>query len=173
MSEETTEKKKGLNIKVLLILLPLFIVQLVIVYVVTANILLDKLMKEKKAESVLNEEMKDPVLEEDSIEAEPEYGKFVYKMSDMVINPAGTNGQRYLLLELGFDVPSEEAVKALESKDVIVRDMINGYLSTKTLDEISDPKFKDLLKEGLITALKELVPDVKIQTIYFSKYIIN
>lgn len=179
MAEENTTggeapKKGGFNIKVLLIGLPLFIIQLVVVYLVTANVLLEKMLQhQQNSEEGVDSALTELVLEEEVADEPVELGKFVYSMDDLVVNIAGTNAQKFLLLSLGFDVPSAEMSAILEGKRIVIKDMILSYLSTKTLNEVTDPDFKELLKEGLITSIQELIPGTKINTIYYSKYIIN
>lgn len=172
----STEKKKGLNIKVLLFGFPIFVLQLVLVYVITTNILLDKIIEQKlhggEIDSTLAEELLDPIDPEDE-HVEVVIGQFIYNMEDVVVNPAGTNGQRFLLLSMGFDVPSQEITTIFETKQIIIKDMIITYLSSKSLEEVSQPQFKSELKEGLIASIEEMIPEIKINTVYFSKYIVN
>ena len=168
------EKKKGLNPKVFLIGLPLFIVQLLIVYFITANILLDKMGNAASLDDGNNGEKVEE--ESDSSENEEENivtGKFIHSIDDIIVNPAGTNGQRLMLVSIGLDVGSEEEMAALETKNVLLKDMIISLFSGKTLTELSQPESKENLKIELIDKLKELVPDTKVNSVYFSKYILQ
>ncbi len=46
----------------------------------------------------------------------------------MIVNPAQTNGKMLLLASLGLSIEGEEAKKALEEKQVIVKDAIISVL---------------------------------------------
>ncbi len=173
--EKTEEKKKkGLNSKIFIIGLPLFIVQLVIVYFVTANFLIkpSNAVPNKEGTEVHQSKGDDEEAESEEEDSGDE-GSFIYTIDDLIINPARTSGKRLLLLSVGFDVKSEEAKKKLEEKDVVLRDMIISTLSRKTLFELSGPDRKDSLKVELKKSLKALIPKVKVKNVYFSKYVIN
>lgn len=176
MSDAKSSDKKSINPKIFIIGLPLFILQLAIVYFITANILLSKFEKlptndgSDNTEHVDGEENNDD--EEDEGE-KVELGKHIYTIQDIVVNPKGTNAQRYLLISMGLDVPTEEQFKSLEEKSVIVQDMVIDILSSKTLNELSTVGRKDSFKVEITKNLKESLPDVKVNKIYFQKYVIN
>ena len=91
----------------------------------------------------------------------------------MIVNPAGTKGQRIMLVSMGFDLASEEELKTLESKNVILKDLIISTLSKKTLAELSNYSFRDTLKIELSSNVSSMFPEVKVNNVYFSKYIIQ
>ncbi len=172
--QEQEGKKKGFNFKIILIGVPLFVLQLVIVYFVTANFLV-KPSASAHAEQVKShdgEEGEEAAAEETEDEEEGE--SFIYPMEDLIINPAHTSGKRLLLLSVGLEVKGgEEEKKKLEEKDVIVRDMIISTLSQKSLHVLSNPLEKDSLKIELLEQVKKLIPKTKVKKVYFSKYVLN
>lgn len=172
--EETSvipEKGKGLNIKVLLFGIPIFIVQLVVVYFITANVLLNKIQT--------NHSSAEPTPAEIKKEAEhpkansQELGKFVYMVEDLVINPANTEGKRFLLSSLGFDVSTEQEHQELKSKEFLLKDAVISIMSSKEMARLSNIVYRDTLRAEIIKRLSVVMPKVKINTIYFSKYILQ
>ncbi len=171
--KEQEGKKKGFNFKIILIGVPLFVLQLVIVYFVTANFLVKPALS-AHAEQVKEHGDEGEEAEAEEAEEEEDSGEsFIYPIEDLIINPAHTNGKRLLLLSVGFEVKSEEAKKKLEEREVIVRDMIISTLSKKTLHELNNPQEKDSLKIELSEQIKKLIPKTKIKNVYFSKYVLN
>jgi len=172
---EVSEKsKKSINPKVFIIGLPLFVLQLVIVYFVTANILLTKfesapLKEGEKVEAVTEEEQDSSAEDGENIEL----GKNIFSIEDVIVNPTGTNGQRLLLVSMAFDVASEEQLKTMEQKEIIVKDMVISTLSSKTMSELSAVGQKDSLKVEISKSLAALLPKIKVNSVYFSKYVIN
>ncbi len=170
--EEKVEKteKKGLNAKVFLIGLPLFIVQLVLVYFITANFL----VKTVPAPPGLNKHGDQEEVASEEEESEEEEGEQkIFTIKDLIINPAGTNGQRLLLLSVGFAVNGEENFKKIEENEVILKDVILGTMSTKTLAELNQRELKDSLKSEIFHKVREAMPKPKIKKVYFSKYVLN
>jgi len=167
------EKKKGFNFKVLLIGLPLFIVQLVAVYFITANMLISKLQpasdKSAGADSTLTAELPPEKDEANS----KSVGAFIVPIKDVIVNPKNSGGQHYLMVNLGIDVDTPEHQKMLEERSIIIKDLLLNYLSSKTLNQLTATGFKEELKNTLKKSIKKLMKEIKVNNIYFSKYIVN
>jgi flagellar FliL protein len=163
VTEESTEQKpKGsLNLKIFYFGVPLFIVQLVAVYFITANFLLSS-----QNEILKKEEQKTEVTA-----GSTELGKFVFLIDDIIVNPSDTDGKRLLLASIGLDLQSEVAKTELKEKEVIVKDVIITTLSSKTWAQLNESSYKDTLKNEISSKLQKLIPRVKINTVYLSKYI--
>lgn len=166
------KQKKGFNIKILLFGLPLFIVQLVAVYFITANFLLNKMHASDAGADGHGAGKKDSteVVKE---EKPSEFGKFIHEIQDQIVNPVGTDGRRLVMVSLGFDVPTEENKKELEAKDVLLKDAVLTIMSSKDLTQLSNMAYRDTLRTEITERLHKTMPEVKINTIYFSKYIIQ
>jgi flagellar FliL protein len=160
--------KKSINPKVFLIGLPLFILQLIIVYFVTTNILLTKF--ENNPQALSGEHAAES---EDDEHSEEALGQHIFSIEDIIVNPAGTNGQRLLLVSLGVDVGSEEEYNTLVSKEFLVKDVVISTLSEKTMNLLGRVGTKDSLKVEISEKLANTIPSIKVNQIYFSKYVIN
>jgi flagellar protein FliL len=172
--EETAvqpSEKKGLNLKILLVGIPIFIIQLIAVYFITANFLLNKVQANHSASDPASVEIKK---EEAPVQSNAkELGKFVYMVEDLIVNPAKTDGKRLLLSSLGFDVSSEKDHQELKSKEVLLKDAVISVMSSKEMTQLSNIAYRDTLRTEIIKRLSQLMPAVKINTIYFSKYILQ
>ncbi len=162
--EEKEGKSGGLNPKVLLIGIPLYIVQLIAVYFVTVNFFIDAKNPEDGTELVNEDELAFA----DSVVT----GKFIFQTGDIIVNPAD-GGVRLMLINLGFDVPKEEMLTELQEKKPIVNDAIINLIGQKRLHELMNVKMKPKLKEEIKKMMKEKFPDIKITEIYYNKYIIQ
>ena len=100
-------------------------------------------------------------------------GKFIYSVDDVIVNPAGTNGDQLLLTSIAFDVATQEGEKELKEKEIIVKDMIISVLSSKTIGQLNNTSYKDTLRTEISKKLQVNLPEVKVNKVYFSKYIIN
>ena len=102
-----------------------------------------------------------------------ELGKFIYTVEDIIVNPANTDGKRLLLTNLGFDVNSADMVDKLKSREAMVKDAVISTLSSKNIAELNNTSYRDTLKTEITGKLAKLIPEVKINRVYFSKYIIQ
>ena len=173
-NEEKTPKpaKKGLNLKVIFIGLPLFIVQLVLVYFITATFLVKTAPDSHSSKDGENVEEH---AEGDGEEGEGKHSapQKIFNIEDLIINPAGTNGQRLLLLSVGFGVESEEPLNLLKENEVIIKDLVITAVSQKTLGTLSKIEMKDSLKVELANKINSVYPNANVKNVYFSKYLIN
>jgi flagellar FliL protein len=165
--------------KILIIGLPIFIMQLVAVYFITANVLLTGGHSVAQKENNKTTEQTEESTEEKS--GETEEGKdsesgsagLIFSVDDMIVNPAQTNGKMLLLASLGLSVESEESRKSLEEKQVIVKDAIISVLSSKSVTQLGSATYRDTLKTEILKNISVQMPGSKVNNIYFSKFIIQ
>jgi len=88
----------------------------------------------------------------------------VLNVSDLIVNPAGTGGRRYLKVAAAIEVRPEKDKKAKKSEsqaaglvDVQVRDLLIRELSARNLDELTDPTAKEETRQSLLAELNELL----------------
>ena len=163
--------KSVINSKVLMFGIPIFIAQLVIVYFVTANILMKKIETQNTGavkDSVKTVQASTPVSQPPA-----ELGKFIYSIDDIIVNPADTDGKRLLLTSVGFDLPKADMQNELKTREAMVKDVVISTLSGENIEKLSDTAYRDTLKMAIAGKLKKLIPDVAINNVYFSKYIIQ
>jgi flagellar protein FliL len=97
----------------------------------------------------------------------------VYVVKDLIVNPAGTNGLRFLLTTIGLEVSSEETVKELEKRDVQIHDAIISILTSMTLPQLDDTGVRDSLKVSIKNEINKDLSTGSVLNVYFSKFIIQ
>lgn len=173
-----TEKSPSMfKPKVLLIGLPIFIVQLVAVYFITANILLSGHTKSASQTEDGKTENTTEQSQEENSGKEGEHNTntagLIYSLDDLIVNPANTNGKMLLLASVGLSVESEESKKTLEEKQVVVKDAVISVLSSKSVTQLGSATYRDTLKVEILKNLSLQLPGSKVNNIYFSKFIIQ
>lgn len=173
-----TEKSPSMfKPKVLLIGLPIFIVQLVAVYFITANILLSGHTKSASQTEDGKTENTTEQSQEENSGKEGEHNTntagLIYSLDDLIVNPANTNGKMLLLASVGLSVESEESKKTLEEKQVVVKDAVISVLSSKSVTQLGSATYRDTLKVEILKNLSVQLPGSKVNNIYFSKFIIQ
>lgn len=94
-------------------------------------------------------------------------------MSKLLVNVAGTMGQRYLLVSLSL-VSSEPAIKEkLKEHDAQLRDMACGALATKTLADLEKPGSRNLIRAELMSGFNNILGSSMIQEIYMTEFAIQ
>jgi flagellar FliL protein len=149
-----------------------FILQSVLVYLLIVFVLVPKMNGGSSGDKKAAKAEATEQTEEASGESK-DAGKFVYVVKDMIINPAGTGGTRFLLTTVGVETANEEELKSVEKKDVVVRDVLNTILASKSVEFLDDQTKREGLRKEIKDSLKKAIRPEKISQVYFSKFIIQ
>jgi flagellar basal body-associated protein FliL len=130
--------------------------------------------KEDTEQTGEKEDAKDKKAEE----AEKMEGKILppFNTKDLIINPKGTGGKRFLMTQVGIylkaenDKEKEELEKTYEAQ---FNSIINQYLSGKTVEELDNLIMRDSMAIEIKTKINEQVPGKKVQKVVFSKFAIQ
>lgn len=96
-----------------------------------------------------------------------------YTLKEIVVNPANTNGQRFLLVKLSLELASKEDVKAIKEEESEIRNDIISHLSAKTVDELQGVKDKEKLRLELIKIINNAISSRSVRNLYYSKYVMQ
>ena len=101
-----------------------------------------------------------------------EYGEFT-ELDNLIINPTGTDGKRYLMVKIGFESSEPAALEELTTKDIVVRDAIVRFLSSQSVPDLAAIEKRDSLKTGLRKRINRILEEGKISRLYFTQYVIQ
>jgi flagellar basal body-associated protein FliL len=99
--------------------------------------------------------------------------KEVFLVSDMIINPAETNGTRFLNTTIGLGVGDVLAKTALEERSAQVRDALISILTTKTIPELVHPDGKKILRKEIIERINRIIAPQHIMEVYFVDFVLQ
>jgi flagellar protein FliL len=100
-------------------------------------------------------------------------GGLVYAIKDIVVNPAGTGGSRFLSVSFGFDLASQEAMAQIEEREPLVRDALITILSSKTLAELTDAKQKEVMRMQIKKRVAQLVGADELLGVYYTDFVLQ
>jgi flagellar FliL protein len=85
------------------------------------------------------------------------------KVENIIVNPAGTAGQHFLIVSLAIQVPTAEAETRLRQSDAPMRDAVTGVLERLTLDQLTQPGAREKLRRDVKAAAARFAGDTGIQ----------
>ncbi len=97
----------------------------------------------------------------------------VYTIDNLVLNPAGSGGTRFLLLSIAFEMKDAAALESLKSRDAELRDAILVTLGAKTVEQLSDMVSRDSLKTELRAATAKALHTRGVRRVYFPQFVIQ
>jgi len=101
-----------------------------------------------------------------------DFGSF-YEVDNMIINPAQSQGSRYLMVNVGFESDKETVLTELEDKEVVIRDRVIKMLGEFTVPELSDIDRRAFLKDTLLSSVNEVLKDGEVRRLYFTQYVLQ
>jgi len=94
-------------------------------------------------------------------------------LESFVLNAADTDQRAYLRvgIDLGLNQDPKRAAEAAPSARV--RDTILGVLGEAKVDDLMTAAGKRKLKEDIVRALRERVPELGVEEVYFTEFLIQ
>lgn len=119
----------------------------------------------------------------DSSAAEPEgkeHGKSgkenagrIFKIDNLIVNPAGSEGSRFLMTSVAFEVETEAAENALKDHDVQLRDLVVSRLESQTMQLLTQPFARDSIKRQLAIAVAAIIGPKARVNVYLPQFVIQ
>jgi flagellar FliL protein len=97
----------------------------------------------------------------------------VHVIDNLVLNPAGSGGLRFLLASLGVQMSSPASADAIRLREVEARDVVLGVLGSKRVEDLSEIKNRDALKTEIKNALEVLFGSGAVKGVYFSQFVVQ
>jgi flagellar protein FliL len=98
----------------------------------------------------------------------------VYTISDLVLNPAGSGGTRFLMLSVAFDMKDSSAVDVLKQRDAEIKDAVLALVGAKTVEQLSEVTAREPLKAEINALVSTIVKKKKlIKRVSFPQFVIQ
>jgi flagellar basal body-associated protein FliL len=95
------------------------------------------------------------------------------ELDNLIVNPAATDGQHFLMVTVSLGVPDRKAVQLLEDNKTAIMDAIATRLSHCTMDWLMRPDARDSLKVILAERIAEVTGVSAPLTVYFPQYVVQ
>ena len=96
----------------------------------------------------------------------------MYQMEQMVVNPANTNGRRYLLIEISLEMNIEH-IPLMETVIPKVEQDMMETLSSRTVTELTTSEEREKLRTELSDIVNSTLGENSVQNLYFTKYVLQ
>lgn len=97
----------------------------------------------------------------------------IYTVQDIVINPAGTGGSRFLSISFAFELKSKSHKKKFVSREAAIRDALITILSSKTVAQLTDPKQKEITRYQIKKRLEKLLKLKELAGVYYTDFVLQ
>lgn len=105
-----------------------------------------------------------PILRDDTI---------LYQFGDVIVNPAGTEGTRFLRVTIYLELVSADYQKAIERFKPALQDVAIQILSSKTIPELEDLDSRNKLRREIVSAMNRILGGEIILKLFFTEFVIQ
>lgn len=97
----------------------------------------------------------------------------LFRIDNIVVNPSGSQGTRFLMAAVVIEVDNEAAEARLREREVQVRDMVTAVFESRTMEMLTTPGARDSLKRRLADTVTPLLPPRTSIKVYLPQYVIQ
>jgi flagellar protein FliL len=98
----------------------------------------------------------------------------VYTIGDLVLNPAGSGGTRFLMMSVALDMKDSVAVEALKARDAEIKDAVLALVGGKTVEELAEVSSREPLKVEIRETIGRITKKPKqIKRVSFPQFVIQ
>ena len=96
-----------------------------------------------------------------------------HAIENLVLNPAGSGGTRFLMVTATFELRDGSAEQRMHDREAEVRDHILSLLSKKSVEELTDVNARDAVKKQVLDAVSPLFPKGDVVKVFFPQFVIQ
>lgn len=96
-----------------------------------------------------------------------------WALENLVLNPAGSGGARFLMVNATFEMKDEAAKEAAKDKEAEARDIILALLGKKPIEVLSDISQREAIKKEVLAAVAPLFPKGVVTKVFFPQFVIQ
>ena len=139
--------------------------------VVGTMVIAPKLVAARAQKQIAAEEGKEG--KKDEKETKAEKGP-LFKMDNLIVNPAGSQGTRFLMVSVAVATPSGEVAERLRADEAVIRDVVIALLERKSMEMLARPGIRDSIKAELSDTISALSghPGDKLK-VYLPQFVIQ
>jgi flagellar FliL protein len=100
-------------------------------------------------------------------------GGVSWPLENLVLNPAGSGGVRFLMVNATFEMKDEAAKEAAKEKEAEARDVILALLGQKPIEVLTDIKQREAIKKEVLAAVAPLFPKGVVTKVFFPQFVIQ
>ncbi len=97
----------------------------------------------------------------------------IVEMTPFVVNLDEATSSRYLKVTIAVELDKKETETEFNNKKVVARDQILMFLSTLNTETTSGIQGKEMIKEGIIKRLNNIMVSGKIKNVYFKDFVVQ
>ncbi len=98
----------------------------------------------------------------------------LYTIADLVLNPAGSGGTRFLMLSVAFDMKDSASVELIKQRDAEIKDAVLALVGAKTVEQLAEVSSREPMKVEINELVSNIIKKKKlIKRVSFPQFVIQ
>jgi flagellar basal body-associated protein FliL len=97
----------------------------------------------------------------------------IHRIDNLIVNPAGSQGRRFLMMSVAIEVPDAKAEGQLREHDAQLRDAILGALESESITTITSLGGRDSVRFAIQRVVQPLVADAEYVHVYLPQFVLQ
>ncbi len=94
-------------------------------------------------------------------------------IEDLVVNPAQSNGSRYVAASIGFETYEPGMAEEIEKRNPQIKDFLIRALGSRTVEELTNVEARESLRAEIQAEVEEMLPGKSIKSVYFVNFVLQ
>jgi flagellar FliL protein len=100
-------------------------------------------------------------------------GPPIFAVDNLVLNPSGTNGTRFLMVSAAFELSDDGMIDQMRGREPEIRDLLNRTFGSRTVEELTDLQRREPIREDLRVALDHMFYEGAVVKVYLPQFVIQ
>lgn len=96
-----------------------------------------------------------------------------YLIENVIVNPAGSQGTRFVLLTLAIEARDSAGVELMRQRDAELRDAVVHMIGAETVESLSDMARRERLKDDIRARVVALLPAGIVGKLYVPQFVLQ
>jgi flagellar protein FliL len=97
----------------------------------------------------------------------------IYRIDNVIVNPAGSDGARFLMASIAYQIPDEASEQTLRAHEIQLRDDVVGALESMSMPRLTQPHARDTIKVQLLEIARRILgPQAQID-VFMPQFVIQ
>ncbi|WP_340103522.1 flagellar basal body-associated FliL family protein [Rhodohalobacter sp. 8-1] len=101
----------------------------------------------------------------------PEEG--TYLMEELIVNPSGSNGQRFLVVEISLELHDAAHIELIDQNIQRIKHNMLEVLSSRTVGQLSQLSEREKLRSELAGVTNKAIGKRSVRNLYYTKYVMQ
>jgi len=96
-----------------------------------------------------------------------------YQLEELIVNPSGSNGKRFLVVEISLELYDANHVELIEAEKQQIKHNMLEVLSSRTVAELSRLSVREQLRSELAGVTNQAIGKRSVRNLYYTKYVMQ